>query len=162
MRKAILAIALCAICLLSCKKMEERSLRRQMVSAAKEFLAAEEVSGYEKLAVKCIDTITEVSYARLTTELLSNMESSYEAMLYQEGSNSEVIPLYLNEIIRTRKDMEDLLESGDLDTEGVLLYWVTATYVKDGKDNEFMFMVEPDKRTLHTLDPFGDNLLYKE
>ena len=55
-----------------------------------------------------------------------------------------------------------LIDYGDLLTEGVTLFMVTGNFQKDGVKQEFMFLVNPDKKSLHTLDPFGDNLLYKD
>ena len=39
---------------------------------------------------------------------------------------------------------------------------VTGTFEKDGEGQQFMFLVNPDKKSIHNLDPFGDNLLYKD
>jgi len=58
--------------------------------------------------------------------------------------------------------MDELIENGDLLTQGVLLFMVTGNYSKGGENQEFMFLVNPDKKSLHYLDPFGNNLLYKE
>ena len=55
-----------------------------------------------------------------------------------------------------------MIDNGDLQSEGVLLFMVTGAFKKDGKDQDFMFLVTPDKKSLHALDPFGDNLLYKD
>ncbi len=79
-----------------------------------------------------------------------------------DTARREVISLYLNEIKRTKADMDDLIDNGDLLTEGVTLFMVTGNLEKDGNKQEFMFLVNPDKKSLHTLDPFGDNLLYKD
>ena len=54
------------------------------------------------------------------------------------------------------------MDNGDLKTEGVLLYMVSGTFQKEGKEQDLMFLVNADKKTLHELDPFGDNLLYKD
>lgn len=132
---------------------------------AKVYLEKEEVKDYKNLTIKCVDTITEYSYAKLTSELLGDMEGMYEQMYWDESEDTakrEVIGLYLNEIRRTRADFEDLMDNGDLKTEGVLLYMVSGTFQKEGKEQDLMFLVNADKKTLHELDPFGDNLLYKD
>jgi hypothetical protein len=93
------------------------------------------------------------------------MENYYREMYFDASDDTnrrEVIGLYLNEIIRTEADFEDLIDNGDLKTTGVVLYMVTGNYQKDGQNQQFMFLVNPDKKTLHNLDPFGDNLLYKD
>ena len=93
------------------------------------------------------------------------MASYYKQMYYEALDDSvrkEVIGLYLNEIIRTKADFDDLIDNGDLETKGVVLYMVTGNFQKDGETQQIMFLVNPDKKTLHDLDPFGDNLLYKD
>ena len=166
MKRTLLSIlALTFVLFTGCQKMEQNKLNRQMKKMAKVYLEKEEVSDYKKLTIRCVDTITEFSYAKLTSELLGNMEGMYEQM-YWDGSDDtskrEVIRLYLNEIRRTRADFEDLIDNGDLLTEGVLLYMVSGSFQKDGKEQDMTFLVNADKKSLHELDPFGDNLLYKD
>ena len=161
----IIILLTAAICLAGCQKMEQNKLNRQMKKMAKVYLEQEEVSDYKNLTIKCVDTLTEFSYAKLNSELLGNMAEAYEQM-YWDGSDDsarrEAIGLYLREIQRTRADFDELIDNGDLLTEGVLLYMVTGNYQKGGEQQEFMFLVNPDKKSLHILDPFGDNLLYKD
>lgn len=148
-----------------CQKMEQNKLNRQMKKMAKVYLEQEEVKDYQNLTIKCIDTITEYGYAKLTSELLGNMEELYAQMYWDESGDTakrEVIGLYLNEIRRTRADFEDLIDNGDLQTEGVLLFMVTGSFQKDGHDQDMMFLVNADKKSLHELDPFSNNLLYKD
>lgn len=136
-----------------------------MKKVAKIYLQEEEISGYKNLTITSVDTLTEFGYAKLTSELLGNMEAAYEQMYMDDSDDTnrrEVIGLYLREIHRINADMEDLIDNGDLLTEGVLLFMVSGKYTQNGEDKEFMFLVNPDRKTVHTLDPFGDNLLYKE
>jgi hypothetical protein len=132
---------------------------------AKVYLEQEEITGYKDLTITSVDTLTEYGYAKLNSELLGDMEEAYEQM-YWDGSDDsarhEAIGLYLREIQRTRADFDELIDDGDLLTEGVLLFMVTGNYEQKGEKQEFMFLVNPDKKSLHTLDPFGDNLLYKD
>lgn len=161
----ILILLTAVICLAGCQKMEQNKLNRQMKKMAKVYLEQEEITGYKDLTITSVDTLTEYGYAKLNSELLGDMAEAYEQM-YWDGSDDsarhEAIGLYLREIQRTRADFDELIDDGDLLTEGVLLFMVTGNYQKDGKKQEFMFLVNPDKKSLHTLDPFGDNLLYKE
>ena len=95
------------------------------------------------------------------------MQDSYERQLNEALANddsriSNALERYLNEIIKISNDFKDLMENGQLKTNGVLLYMVTGKYLKDNNAEEFMFIVNADKKTLHTIDPFGDNLLYKD
>ena len=161
----IIILLTAAICLAGCQKMEQNKLNRQMKKMAKVYLEQEEITGYKDLTITSVDTLTEYGYAKLNSELLGDMAEAYEQM-YWDGSDDsarhEAIGLYLREIQRTRADFDELIDDGDLLTEGVLLFMVTGNYQKDGKKQEFMFLVNPDKKSLHTLDPFGDNLLYEE
>lgn len=138
-----------------------------MKPLAKEYLKHENVKDYKNLTIVCVDTLTEFGYAKLNTELLAGMQDSYERQLNEALANddsriSNALERYLNEIIKISNDFKDLMENGQLKTNGVLLYMVTGKYLKDNNAEEFMFIVNADKKTLHTIDPFGDNLLYKD
>ena len=163
-RKFLLCF-LAVICLTSCQNMRQSKLNRQMKRVARTYLKQEEIADYEKISVTAVDTLTEFGYAKLNSELLNDMEVYYRE-LYCDASDDtnrrEVVGLYLNEIMRTRADFEDLIDNGDLETAGVVLFMVTGNYLKDGENQQFVFLVNPDKKTLHNLDPFGDNLLYKD
>lgn len=166
MKRTLLSILTLSLILFTgCQKMEQNKLNRQMKKMAKVYLEQEEVKDYQKLTIKCVDTITEFGYAKLTSQLLEDMEGMYEQMYWDESDDTakrEVIGLYLNEIRRTRADFEDLIDNGDLQTEGILLFMVTGSFQKEGKEQDMMFLVNADKKSLHELDPFGDNLLYKD
>lgn len=161
----ILILLTAAICLTGCQKMAQNKLNRQMKKMAKVYLQQEQITDYKDLTVSSVDTLTEYGYAKLTSELLGDMANAYEQMYWDDADDTarrEVIGLYLKEIQRTKADLDDLIDDGDLLTEGILLFMVTGDYQKDGKKQDFMFLVNPDKKSLHTLDPFGDNLLYKD
>ena len=153
------------ICLSGCQKMEQNKLNRQMKKLAKTYLQQEQITDYKDLTISSVDTLTEFGYAKLTSELLGDMEGAYEQMYWDDADDTarrEVIGLYLKEIQRTKADLDDLIDDGDLLTQGILLFMVTGNFQKDGKKQDFMFLANPDKKSLHTLDPFGDNLLYKD
>jgi len=133
-----------------------------MKPLAEKYLAEEQVKDYTDLKITCVDTITEVGYAQLTVELLGNMEAaSEEQYANQEGDHSpEVQYLMLQDIYKTKEALEEALTSGGLSSKGVLLYMVTGTYLTPNKEQkEVVFLVNADKKSLHTLDPFGDNLV---
>lgn len=161
----IIILLTAVICLTGCQKMEQNKLNRQMKKMAKAYLEQEEITGYKDLTISSVDTLTEYGYAKLNSELLGDMANAYEQMYWDDSGDSsrhEAIGLYLREIQRIKADMDELIDDGDLLTEGVLLFMVTGDYQKEGEKQEFMFLVNPDKKSLHTLDPFGDNLLYKD
>jgi hypothetical protein len=149
----------------SCTKTPEEKLLKAMKPMAEAYLDTCKVS-YDSIRVVCVDTITELSYANLNIELLKNMEDNYQ-MQYEEAMVEDTVKakylrLYLGDIRNAISDFQDLMETGDLNEKDVLLYMVTGIVCKDQDKENFMFFVRPDKKTLHTLDPFGDNLLYEE
>ncbi len=153
------------VCLGGCQKMQQDKLYRQMKKVAKTYLEQDQITDYQNLTIASVDTLTEYGYAKLNSQLLDDMENYYTE-LYCDASDDtdrrEVVGLYLNETHRIKEDMEELIDNGDLLTEGVLLFMVTGNYTKNNENQEFMFLVNPDKKTIHLLDPFGDNLLYKD
>ena len=165
---SIIALSILLACSFSsCKNYAEKKLKRQMKPFAKSYLKTDRVVGYDSLTIDCVDTITEMGYARMNVEFLNQMEASYQEQYEQavradKSQTVEYISLYLNEIGRTKADFEDLIDNGDLQTTGVVLFMVTGTFEKDGEGQQFMFLVNPDKKSIHNLDPFGDNLLYKD
>lgn len=167
-RYFVLTICITGTLLFSgCKDHGINKFKRQMKPLAKEYLANDKITGYDSLQIECIDTLSELSYAKLCSELLGNMENAYEMQLQDayatNDERADYLEMYVREVTRSLEDFEDLMSSGELKREGVLLYMVTGSYVNNQKTKEdFMFLVNPDKKTLHLLDPFGDNLLYKD
>ncbi len=152
---------------IGCQNHSINRLKRQMKPLAKEYLTNDNITQYEALTIDCVDTLSELSYAKLCTELLSNMSAAYQNQLeeayIQEDEQAQYLQLYVNETNRTLEDFEELMSEGDLQRDDILLYMVTGSYQDEsGQEREFLFLVNPDKKTLHELDPFGDNLLYKD
>ncbi len=164
MNRNILILLATALLLAGCQNMQQKKLNRQMKKMAKIYLQQEEIKDYKDLTITSVDTLTEFSYAKLNSELLGNMADAYEQMYWDEEDSAkrEVIGLSFRETKRTQRDMDDLIDNGDLLTQGVLLFMVTGNYKKDNENQEFMFLVNPDKKSLHYLDPFGNNLLYQD
>ena len=164
MNRNILILLATALLLAGCQNMQQKKLNRQMKKMAKIYLQQEEIKDYKDLTITSVDTLTEFSYAKLNSELLGNMADAYEQMYWDEEDSAkrEVIGLSFRETKRTQRDMDDLIDNGDLLTQGVLLFMVTGNYKKDTENQEFMFLVNPDKKSLHYLDPFGNNLLYQD
>ncbi len=148
-----------------CSNREVNKLKRQMKTLAKEYLKDNDISQYDSLNIECVDTLTELGYAKLTSELLANMEEAYEMQMAQPADDATINELNanLNEISSVESEFEELIDNAELKTSGILLFMVTGTFVDKNKDKqEFMFLVNPDKKTLHVLDPFGNNLLPHE
>ena len=157
-----------AICSQGCKKLSNADkLKKSMKPLAKEYLKTNGITDYDSLKIDFVDTVTEMGYANLNSELLEQMEYAYQEQYNEAIANNDLkkadpIQLYINEINRTKADFDELMQSGELKSDGILLFMVTATYFKDGKGEPTIFMVTPDKKALYTLDPFGDNLLYQD
>lgn len=148
-----------------CSNYATNKLKRQMKSLAKEYLKSMEISDYDELTVECVDTLTELGYAKLTTELLTNMQQAYQMQLGETTDDATTTELLVNlsEISSVADELEERIDNGDLKTSGVLLYMVTGSMVDKNKEKqEFMFLANPDKKSLHNLDPFGNNLLHDE
>lgn len=166
MRKYLLCSLLIATTLVfsGCSNHEGNKLKRQMKTLAKEYLENNKISDYDSLSIECVDTLTELGYAKLTSELLANMEEAYQMQLASTAdvATANELNANLNEIVSAENEFEDLMDNGDLKTSGILLFMVTGTFLDKNKDKqEFMFLVNSDKKTLHVLDPFGNNLLQK-
>lgn len=148
-----------------CSDYATNKLKRQMKSLAKEYLKSMEISDYDELTIECVDTLTELGYAKLTTELLTNMQQAYQMQLGETTDDATTTELLVNlsEISSVADELEERIDNGDLKTSGVLLYMVTGSMVDKNKEKqEFMFLANPDKKSLHNLDPFGNNLLRDE
>lgn len=165
---SIVALSLLLVCsFTACKNYGVNKLKRQMKPLAKTYLQSEKVTDYDSLAIDFVDTVTELGYASLNLELLAQMEGSYQGLYNQaveagDSQKMEVVSLYLNDIERTRADFEELMSSGELNETNTLLFMVTGHYAKGKEKTPFIFFVKPDKESLYTMDPFGDNLLYTD
>lgn len=156
------------LCCTSCDSFKQKSLNRNMRKAAEKYLKDNEVK-FESLKITSIDTVSELGYANLNRVMLAQMEAAYtqqyqEAIINQDEKTADALNRYLNDISNTIDDFEDLMQNGDLKRDGILLYMVTGSFKVQKTDEAgepFYFFVKPDKKTVHTLDPFGNNLLYE-
>ena len=170
MKRIPIIIALCAAVLLfsSCTKMATHRLKRQMKPLAIEYLKGEKVTDYDSLRIDRVDTITEEGYANMTYNLLENMEAetkeTYERAIALNADSLVIDSLgkSLGQIIVIEDDFLDLSNNCLLKKTGILLYMVSGSCKIKGESAAFLFFVHPDKKTLYTLDPFNNNLLYKD
>lgn len=157
---ALLMASLFLLC--ACKNDSQGKLRRDMKPLAKQYLQEENITGYKNLTIECVDTVTEIGYAQMMLDMLSGMEYAYENDYHHVTDEKESDALYhmLLDIERITSECEELLKSGSLSSEKTLLYLVTSSYqTSDNKKEKIFFTVTSDKKSLHTVDPFGDNLL---
>lgn len=163
----IVGISVAAVFIFGQHRSPDKKLKRQMKKMAVEYLANDSIKDYDSLKIDRVDTLTEMGYAKLNFELLEEMEFAYqyqyeEAEVADNQKDMQILRLYLSDITRTKDDLLSLMQDESLDTKETLLFMVTGSYHKDKETIPIMFFVQPDKKTLHQLDPFGDNLLYKD
>ncbi len=170
MKNNIILLFLLAAAMLTlpaCQNRDAKKMQRQMESLAKTYLEEEHITGYDSISIVSVDTLTELRYARLNSQLLQEMIQAYQQQYEETAQNGdqqrlEYLNLYINEALRTQQDFDDLIDAGDLQDEVPLLFMVSCSYYKDGQGTPFIFLSTLDKKKTYTLDPFGDNLLYKD
>ena len=167
-RSGLILIALLAALLFAgCKDHAVNKLKRQMKPLAEAYLKTEHITNYDSLTIDRVDTITEMDYAQFGLFYLIEMETDnlnqYEIAI-QEGNRQRMdsLAINLNKISTSKADFEDLIENGELKEDEILLFMVSGHYRKDNNPETVFFFVTADKRNLYTLDPFDDNLLYKD
>lgn len=139
-----------------------------MKKLAIEYLKEQKITDYDSLHIVQIDTLTEEGYANLTYNLLKNMESDtkeqYERALALNADSIIIDSLgsALGQILVIEDDFVNLSNNGLLKKTGTLLYMVSGECAIKGEKATFIFFSHPDKKTLYTLDPFNNNLLYKD
>ena len=99
----------------------------------------------------------------LMLEMLENLEFQYkqlydEATLADDDAKIESFSRSLRQISVQTDDFRAIEDSESADNQRLLLYWISASYYKNGQQEDFMCFATPDF-TLHILDPFADNLL---
>ncbi|MEG1555514.1 MAG: hypothetical protein RR356_02165 [Bacteroidales bacterium] len=146
------------------KKSELEILKANLQKPAKFYVENElEVKDADSVIIHQIDTITPLGYAKINLELLENMEFNYqfaykEASLQNDQDKLTYLELYLKDVHTAEDFFKSKIENEKTDGSSLLLYMVTASYFKNGKEEPFTFFALPDF-TVHVLDPFGDNIL---
>ena len=121
------------------------------------------VSNADSVVVNRLDTLTQMSYAKLMLEMLENLEFQYkqlydEATLVDDDARIESISRSLRQITTQTDYFRSIEDSESADNHELLLYWISASYYKNGEKEDFMCFATPDFN-LHVLDPFADNLM---
>ena len=121
------------------------------------------VSNADSVVVNRLDTLTQMSYAKLMLEMLENLEFQYkqlydEATLADDDARIESISRSLRQITTQTDYFRSIEDSESADNHELLLYWISASYYKNGEKEDFMCFATPNF-TLHVLDPFADNLM---
>ena len=160
-------IIICTLAILLCgchKKGEQDVFQQKMHQCAETYVKTElNVSDADSVVVTRIDTLTQMSYAKLMLEMLENLEFQYK-QLYDEATmaDDDAKIASLDRSLRqisVQTDYFRTIEDGEsADNQQLLLYWISASYYKNGQQEDFMCFATPDFN-LHILDPFADNLM---
>ena len=164
MRRLGLIIVL-AVLLCGCKQKGERDVLQENIHRCAETYVLNElnVSDADSVVVNRLDTLTQMSYAKLMLEMLENLEFQYkqlydEATLADDDKRIESISRSLRQITTQTDYFRAIEDSDSADNHILLLYWISASYYQNGEKTDFMCFATPDFN-LHILDPFADNLM---
>ena len=157
---------ICLIVLMSgCRQKAEVDVFQQKIHQCAETYVKTElnVSDADSVVVTRIDTLTQMSYAKLMLEMLENLEFQYkqlydEATLADENAKIDSLDRSLRQISVQPDYFRTIEDSESADNQQLLLYWISASYFKNDQQKDFMCFATPDF-TLHRLDPFADNLM---
>ncbi len=164
MRRLGLIIVL-AVLLCGCKQKGEYDVFQENIHrcAVTYVLNELNVSDADSVVVNRLDTLTQMSYAKLMLEMLENLEFQYkqlydEATLADDDKRIESISRSLRQITTQTDYFRAIEDSDSADNHDLLLYWISASYYQNGEKTDFMCFATPDFN-LHILDPFADNLM---
>ena len=164
MRRLGLIIVL-AVLLGGCHKKDTVDVFQENIRKCAETYVLNElnVSNADSVVVNRLDTLTQMSYAKLMLEMLENLEFQYkqlydEATLVDDDARIESISRSLRQITTQTDYFRSIEDSESADNHELLLYWISASYYKNGEKEDFMCFATPDFN-LHVLDPFADNLM---
>jgi len=154
-----------AVLLCGCKQKGERNVFQENIHHCAETYVLNElnVSDADSVVVNRLDTLTQMSYAKLMLEMLENLEFQYkqlydEATLADDDKRIESISRSLRQITTQTDYFRAIEDSDSADNHVLLLYWISASYYQNGEKTDFMCFATPDFN-LHILDPFADNLM---
>ena len=163
--KRLELIIILAVLLVGCKQKGEQDLFQQNIQRCTEAYVQTElnVNDADSVVITRVDTLTEMSYAKLMLEMLENLEFQYkqlydEATLADDDAKIESLSRSLRQITSQTDYFRSIEDSESADNQQLLLYWISACYYKTGHQEDFMCFVTPDFE-LHILDLFADNLM---
>ena len=165
MKKLCLFFCVLAVFFSACHKKTERDVFQENIQkCAEEYVQTElGVDNADSVVVNRLDTLTQMSYAKLMLEMLENLEDQYkvmydEATLADDDAKIESLSRSLRQISTQTDYFRAIEDSDSADNQELLLYWISASLYQNGEKTDFMCFATPDF-TLHVLDPFADNLL---
>ena len=146
------------------RKAEQNVFQQKIQHCAEAYVLTElNVDKADSVVVTRVDTLTQMSYAKLMLEMLENLEFQYkqlydESTLADDDTRIESLNRSLRQISNQTDYFRNIEDSESADNQKLLLYWISASYYHDGKKTDFMCFATPEFN-LHVLDPFADNLM---
>ncbi|MBO4655747.1 MAG: hypothetical protein J5644_09410 [Bacteroidales bacterium] len=158
-------IIVLAVLLGGCHKKGEQDVFQENIQQCAETYVLTElnVNDADSVVVTRIDTLTQMSYAKLMLEMLENLEFQYkqlydEATLADDDAHLESLSRSLRQISAQTDYFRNIEDNETADNQALLLYWISASYYQKGNKTDFMCFATTDFN-LHILDPFADNLM---
>lgn len=143
---------------------EQKAFQQKIQHCAEAYVQTElNVDNADSVVVTRVDTLSQMSYAKLMLEMLENLEFQYkqlydEATLADDDTRIESLNRSLRQISTQTDYFRNIEDSESADNQKLLLYWISASYYQNGEKTDFMCFATPEFN-LHVLDPFADNLM---
>lgn len=164
MRYWWILIAVIVVFINGCKnKTEEDLFRKNIQLCAENYVKTElNINDADSVVVTQLDTLTQMSYAKLMLEMLENLESQYKKMYDEATLNDdariESIDRSLRQISSQADYFRAIEDSESADNQTLILYWINGSFYQNGNKKDFICFATPNFE-LHILDPFADNLM---
>jgi hypothetical protein len=112
-----------------------------------------------------IDTLTQLGYAKITLEMLENMDEQYQlnyqrALLAQNDALIAEMETYLLQIRELKQKFINIVDNATIDNKEIFLYMYQANFWHSGGIFEAILFAMPNYK-FYDLDPFSNNLLEK-
>ena len=138
------------------------SLRKNINKVAIEYVTdVLLIQDYDSIKINKIDSISDLAFAKLTLELLEEMELNYD-YLYQDALMNGESEEASDQILAQTKEVEVALgeyytisNDENTNTKNLRNYLVYATYYKLGVPTNFIFLTTP-KGKYYELNPFKE------
>jgi len=142
-------------------KVQLKKLKQLSITFAKDQLKKE----IDSVQITKIDTLTQLGYAKVTLEMLENMDEQYQldyykALAAQNEELSTELETYLGQVEELKQEFTTIVDDAVVDNRKTFLYMYQVNYWRDGGFFDVILFATPSYK-LHELDPFQNNLLEK-
>jgi hypothetical protein len=134
-------------------------LKELSLTYAKEQLKLE----VDSVQITKIDTLTQLGYAKITLEMLENLDEQYQlnyhkALLAENDELSSEMESNFMQARELKQKFAAIVDNATVDNEKAFLYMYQAIYWRDGGVFEPILFATLNYK-IHDLDPFENNLL---